>query len=89
MNADQIQNFLESKTTEKNQYVKIDFKTRDTIYGLFVTGTGDYKDLSSKNFWRIVTRKNFDAYSKSKNQELARIFNGAEFTKLTLLSDGF
>lgn len=89
MNTEDIQSFLRSKTTADNQYVKIDFKTRDSIYGLFVTDGSDYRDLSSKNFWRIVTRKNFDAYSKSKDPQLARIFNGAEFTRLSLLTDGF
>ena len=88
MNAEEIQKFIESKTTPGNSYVKIDFKKRDTIYGLFLTD-GDYNDLKSKNFWRIVTRRNFDEYKKSKNPGLARIFNGAEFSKLSLLSDGF
>jgi len=45
--------------------------------------------LSAKNFWRIVTSKNFDAYNKSKDVNLARLFNGTEFSKLSLLSDEF
>ena len=88
MNTEEIQKFLESKTKGEKSYVKIDFKKRDTIYGLFVTD-GDYNDLKSKNFWRIVTRKHFDEYNKSRNVNLARIFNGAEFSKLTLLTDDF
>ena len=89
MNNEQIQQFLDSRTSESNRYVKIDFKTRESVYGLFLTESNDYKDLSSKNFWRIVTRKNFEAYSKSKNPDLARIFNGTEFTRLSLLTDSF
>lgn len=88
MNTEDIQKFLETKTTPQNNYVKIDFKKRDTIYGMFLKD-GDYNDLSSKNFWRIVTRKHFDDYKKSKDSSLGRIFNGAEFSRLSLLSDGF
>lgn len=88
MNTEEIQKFLESKTSTKDSYVKIDFKKRDSIYGLFIID-GDYDDLKSKNFWRIVTRKHFDEYSKSRNVNLAKIFNGSEFSRLSLLTDGF
>lgn len=88
MNSEQIKNFVETKTTDKDKYVKVEFSKREPIYGIFITGA-DYKDLSSKNFWRIVTSKNFDAYNKTKDINLARIFNGSEFSKLTLLSDEF
>ena len=50
--------------------------------GIFVT-TGDYEDLKSKNFWRIVTGVNIDNWKKSKDLNLARIFNGSEITKLS------
>jgi hypothetical protein len=88
MNSDEIRKFIETKITLKNKYVKIEFGKRDPIYGIFITSE-DYKELSSKNFWRIVTSKNFDAYNKSKDVNLARLFNGAEFLKLSLLSDEF
>ena len=88
MNSDQIKNFIENKVTAESKYVKIEFGKRDPIYGLFVTDD-DYRDLSAKNFWRIVTSKNFDAYSKSKDNNLAKIFNGSEFSKLSLLHDEF
>jgi hypothetical protein len=55
---------------------------------MFITDT-DYQDLSAKNFWRILTSKNFDAYNKNKDVNLARIFNGSEFSRLSLLSDEF
>lgn len=89
MTSEEIKKFIESKITLKSKYVKIEFGKRDPIYGLFVTEGGDYKDLSSKNFWRIVPGKNFDAYSKNSDLSLSRIFNGAEFSKLSLLSDEF
>jgi hypothetical protein len=88
MNTEEIQKFLQTKATSANNYVKIDFKKREPIYGLFVIDN-DFNDLSSKNFWRIVTRKHFDEYNKSKNVNLARIFNGSEFSKLSLLTDDF
>jgi len=43
----------------------------------------DYSELKSKNFWRIVTATNLENYKKSKDQNLSRMFNGAEFTKLS------
>jgi hypothetical protein len=88
MNSEEIEKFLTEKTTATEVYVKIDFKKRDTIYGLFVKDK-DYRDLKSKNFWRIVTRTHFDEYNKSKNLNLAKIFNGAEFSRLSLLSESF
>ncbi len=89
MNSEQIQNFLSKKISDQNKYVKISFQKRESIYGLFLTDEKDYKDLSSKNFWRIVTQKNFDEYSKSKDPNLSRIFNGSEMTRLSLLTDEF
>lgn len=88
MNPEQIKKFIETKVTAKDGYVKIEFSKREPIYGIFITD-GDYKDLSVKNFWRIVTSKNFDAYSKTRDINLARLFNGFEFSKLSLLSDEF
>ena len=89
MNSEQIQSFLSEKISNKNKYVKISFQKRDSIYGLFLTDEKDYKDLSAKNFWRIVTQKHFDEYNKSKNPELSRIFNGSEMTRLSLLTEDF
>jgi hypothetical protein len=89
MNSEDIQKFLDSKTTEKNKYVKIAFRNRNPIFGLFVTGHSDYADLRSKNFWRIVPRSQFDSYQESKNIDLAKIFNGSEFSRLTIYEDSF
>ena len=89
MNSEQIQSFLSKKISAQNKYVKISFQKREALYGLFLTEEKDYKDLSSKNFWRIVTQKNFDEYSKSKNPSLARIFNGSEMTRLSALTEEF
>ena len=88
MNIEEIERFLDTKTSVSQNYVKIDFKKRNSIYGLFIKDR-DYVDLKSKNFWRIVTRPNFDVYNRSKDVNLAKIFNGSEFSKLTLYKDSF
>ncbi|MBD0331042.1 MAG: short-chain dehydrogenase [Chitinophagaceae bacterium] len=84
-----MQKFLDNKTSIGNEYVRITFKKRDSIYGLFVKGHNDYKELKAKNFWRIVPQSQFDAYKQTKNLNLARIFNGFEFSKLTIYKESF
>jgi len=81
MTNEQIEKIVEAKPVHKNA-VKIHFKTRNPIVGLFIR-TGDYEDLKSKNFWRIVSEGNVEQWKKTHNNDLARIFNGSEFTKLT------
>jgi len=87
MHADDIKKFLEKNASDKT-YVKIHFPKRDSIYGLFIKDH-DFQDLSSKNFWRIVTRVHFDEYNQTKNNNLAKIFNGSEFSRLSLLNEEF
>jgi len=81
MNIEEIEKFLEKQKPVQGQ-VKINFRKRDTIFGLFVRGD-DYSDLKSKNFWRIITLPNIEAWEKSKNMNLAKIFNGSEFSRLS------
>jgi hypothetical protein len=81
MTNDLIQKFLD-KNARKNSSVNIHFKQRDTVKGVFIQ-TADYEELKSKNFWRIVTESNGDEWRRTGNESLARIFNGAEFTRLT------
>lgn len=88
MNTEEIQNFLNDKLPSPDAYVKIDFKKRDPIYGLFVRDK-DFNELKSKNFWRIVTRNHFDSYKKSRDMNLSRIFSGSDFTKLTSYQESF
>jgi hypothetical protein len=83
MTNDQIERFLQPEYFSKN-VVRINFKTRNSILGIFLN-TGDYEDLKSKNFWRIVSEANIDSWKKSKDTNLARIFNGTEITKLSLV----
>jgi len=81
MTNDQIGKFLEAGHLTKHN-VKIDFKTRQSIVGLFIK-TNDYDELKSKNFWRIVSETHIDNWKTSHDNNLAKIFNGAEITRLT------
>ena len=81
MTNEQIEKELTNNHYDKNA-VQINFKTRGTITGLFVKAP-DYAELKSKNFWRVVVQSNLEAYTKSKDINLAKIFNGMEFTKLS------
>jgi hypothetical protein len=82
MTNDQIEKFLGNHPENLNKPVKIYFRARNTLEGIFIK-SNDYAELKSKNFWRIVTGTNLEPYKKSKNINLARMFNGAEITKLS------
>ena len=81
MTSEQISKFIENAHLSKNP-VKIEFKTRSSIIGLFIQGT-DYKELKGKNFWRIVAEIRIKDWKSSNDSSLSRIFNGAEMTKLS------
>jgi hypothetical protein len=87
MNVEDIQKFLDSKTSSQNEYVQIHFKQREPIIGLFLRGHMDYEDLKKKNFWRIVPKSGLAAYRRSGDIQGARIFCGADFSRLTLAED--
>ncbi|MBN8878327.1 MAG: short-chain dehydrogenase [Chitinophagaceae bacterium] len=80
MTYEEIERFMKNKS--KGDYpVRINFKTRKPIKGLFIK-TDDYSELSRKNLWRIVSETYLESYNTSKDINLARIFNGAEMTRL-------
>jgi uncharacterized membrane protein YheB (UPF0754 family) len=81
MTNDMIEKFIETKARE-NSKVNIHFKQRDTVKGIFIRNH-DYDELKSKNFWRIVSESKLEEWKKTKDNNLARIFNGAEFTRLS------
>ncbi len=81
MTSEMIQKFIENKN-RKEIAVNIHFKERSTVTGLFIQGT-DYNELKSKNFWRIVSSTYLAEWNQTKNVNLARIYNGISFTKLT------
>jgi hypothetical protein len=88
MNIEEIEKFLNKDNVAEELCIKVNFKKRDAIYGLFVRSK-DYNDLKSKNFWRIVTKTHFDQWHKTKDINLAKIFHGSEFSRLVLYKDTF
>lgn len=88
MKSEDIERFFARKATLNEDYVKITFKKRDAIFGLFLKDA-DYQDLKTKNFWRIVPQSHLQAYTASKNASLSRLFNGDEFSKLATYTESF
>ena len=82
MTIEQIEKFIANSKDDLKEPAKIFFKTRATVEGVFIK-TPDYSELKKKNFWRVVSAKNLEDYVKSRDTGLSRIFNGAEFTKLS------
>ena len=85
MTIEQIEKFIAQNPKNLNQLVKISFKARNALNGIFIQ-TPDFTELKQKNFWRIVTATNVENYMKSKDLQFSRMFNGAEFTKLAKAS---
>jgi hypothetical protein len=81
MTPDKIGEYVEQKG-RKDIPVNIHFKDRNTVKGIFIQ-SGDYNELKSKNLWRIVSTAYIDEWKKTKNENLARIFNGLSFTRIT------
>lgn len=82
MLPEQIAKFVETEQLN-NPSVKVEFKKRNTIIGLFVR-LKDYDELKSKNFWRLVTEPNLENWHKSQDINNAKMFNGSEFTRLSV-----
>lgn len=81
MTNEAIIKYIETKN-HTDKPLNIHFKQRSTITGLFIQGN-DYQELRMKNFWRIVSSPNFEQWKKTKDMNIARIFNGTEFTRLS------
>lgn len=83
MTQDVIGKFIDNEQ-QSHTSIKIEFKKRNAVLGQFVKVT-DYEELKSKNFWRIVTEANLPQWNTSRDINLVRIFNGMEFTKLSVV----
>ena len=81
MTPDMIEKFVSPKI-KKGVTVNIHFKDRTTVSGLFIQAA-DYEELKSKNFWRIVNSQKFEQWKESNDVSLARLYNGATFTRLS------
>jgi hypothetical protein len=80
MTPESIHSFLQKE--KPASVIKIELKRRTILRGVFVKTT-DYDDLRVKNFWRIVPEANIEQWNKKQDNNLLRIYNGTEFTKLT------
>jgi len=81
MTTEMIEKFVINKS-RNGTAVNIHFKERSTVNGMFIQGK-DFHELKSKNFWRIVSSTYMEEWKKTENMELARIYNGSVFTRLT------
>jgi hypothetical protein len=80
MTSELIEKYVESEAVT-NKPVTVSFKQRNNVTGIFIRGY-DYADMKKKNFWRIIAEAKFDEWNTSKDINLARIFNGVDFTKI-------
>jgi hypothetical protein len=86
MTTESIEKFFESQTIPANKSIRIDFKKRNAILGVIVRGN-DYEDLKSKNFWRVVMQSNFETWERSRSVDVAKIYSGSEFTRLSIVAN--
>ena len=86
MTVEQIETFLAKETVPSGKIIRFEMKKRNPVRGLIVKGR-DFNELKGKNFWRIVTQMHLAEYSKSQDINLAKIFSGSEFAKLSLVSN--
>ncbi|RYZ27060.1 MAG: short-chain dehydrogenase [Chitinophagaceae bacterium] len=77
---------MSKESIPDGKIIRFELKKRDPVRGLIVQGR-DYNELKAKNFWRIVTQTHLAEYNKSQNINLAKIFSGTEFAKLSLVSN--
>jgi hypothetical protein len=80
MTNEQIEKITQVKESAGDLF-EINFRVRSAVKGVFIR-TNDYAELSRKNLWRIVNEVNVEEYKKTKNENLTRIFNGVDFTRL-------
>jgi hypothetical protein len=76
----QIEQALKQKNPE-NRPVTIYFKGRPPVTGQFIQ-TRDFEELKTKNLWRIVNETKLKEFQKTMDNDLARIFNGSDFTRI-------
>jgi len=81
MTTEMIEKFIENKD-RKDLAINIHFKERSTVTGIFIR-SADYGELKLKNLWRVVSNGKIEEWKKTKNVDLAKIFNGLSFTRLT------
>ena len=76
----QIENAISGKLLD-SQIATIHFRSRNAFNGLFIKSK-DFDELKSKNLWRMVSHVHLEEYQKTKDNNLSRIFNGVDFTRI-------
>lgn len=76
-----IEAFIEAGK-RKNKVVRIQFKNREAIEGLFII-TNDYHEMKAKNFWRIVVASKETEWRDTNDIFFSKLFKGDDFTKLS------
>jgi hypothetical protein len=84
MTVEQIETWLRKEPIPKDKIIRFELKKRNPVRGLIVEGR-DHNELKAKNFWRIVTQSRLADYQKTKDINLARIFSGSDFAKLSFV----
>jgi len=83
MTTEEIKKFVSANNLAENKHLKISFKKRNAVYGIFVD-CKDAAELQAKNFWRIVPVNNIKDWRKSHDLNLSRLFSGSDFSKLSV-----
>lgn len=81
MNIKSIENYVQQRII-LGAAINIHFKGRLTVTGLFIR-SGDYEELKSKNFWRIVHQSQLQKWRDTNDINLTRVFYGASFKSLS------
>jgi hypothetical protein len=81
MTSELIEKFIDNNDRDEKP-IRIHFKERASIEGIFVKGQ-DYKELKSKNFWRVIKTDVAGEWAATKNMNLTRLYSGLSFTRLT------
>lgn len=81
MTNEQIEKYIDVKK-RKDDPVSIHFKDRQPVSGVFIE-LADFRELKSKNLWRVVNSRHYEEWKKTGDNNLSRIFNGVSFTRLS------
>lgn len=81
MTNDQVEKYIDNKSGKVTP-VNIHFKDRQPVSGIFIQ-LSDFRELKSKNLWRVVSSRNIEEWNKTHNHNLCRIFNGISFTRIS------
>lgn len=83
MTIERVGRFIDRKKQE-NAMVRISFRIRSSVNGTFIKAP-DFDELGKKNLWRVVTETHTEAFHRTNDMSLSKIFSGRDFMKLEAL----